>query len=115
MSSVLVFVETKDGKAKKASLEALSIGKKIATAAGVPLHAVAGGANAAGVAESAGKAGAEKLYVVADAQLDAYSYESYTAALKQVIDETKPQVVLIGGTSNGRDLAPRLAARLGVG
>lgn len=115
MSSVLVFVEIKEGKAKKASLEALSIGKKIAASAGVPLHAFAAGSGAAGVADAAGAAGAEKLYVVADATLDQYTYETYTAAMKQVIDESKPSVVLLGGTSNGRDLAPRLAARLGVG
>ena len=115
MSCVLVFCEVREGKVKKASLEALSIGKKIASAAGVPLYGFAGGASAAQAAEAAGKAGAEKLYVAADAQLDNYSYETYTAAAKQAASELAPLVVLLGGTSNGRDLAPRLAARLGVG
>jgi electron transfer flavoprotein alpha subunit len=44
-----------------------------------------------------------------------YSTEIYTAALKQACDEVKPSVLLFGGTSNGRDLAPRIAARLDVG
>src|SRR5207245_7112953 len=49
------------------------------------------------------------------AALGAYLTEPYTAALKQVIDQVKPSIVLVPGTSNGRDLAPRVAARLNVG
>lgn len=115
MSCVLVFCELKEGKVKKASLETLSIGKKIAGAAGVPLYAFAAGSAATQAAEAAGRCGAEKLYVVADARLDNYGYEAFTAALEQAANEINPVVILFGGTSNGRDLAPRLAARLDVG
>jgi electron transfer flavoprotein alpha subunit len=115
MSSVLVFCEVKDGKPKKASLEALSIGKKIAAAAGLPLQAVAFGSGVSAAAGAVGGVGATKLLAVTAADLDQYNGEQYTAALSQVIRESKPAVVLFGGTSNGRDLAPRIAARLGVG
>src|SRR5207248_2152606 len=71
------------------------------------------GADAA--AEEAGKFGAKTLYAVADGQLDVYTTEPYAAALKQVIDQAQPSVVLFGGTSNGRDLAPRIAARVNAG
>jgi electron transfer flavoprotein alpha subunit len=113
--SVLVFCEIKDGKLKKTAAESLSAGKKVADAAGVPLIAFAGGSGAAGLAEAVGRYGAEKLYVATDAQLDDYSYEPYAAAMKQLCDQAEPVVILMGGTANGRDLAPRLAARLGVG
>jgi electron transfer flavoprotein alpha subunit len=109
MSGVLVFTEIKDGKLKKASREALSIGRKLAEAAGGDLIAFA---NDGAVAEDAGRYGVKKLYVFAAAD---YSTEPYTAALAQVVSEAQPSVVLFAGSSNGRDLAPRLAARLNAG
>lgn len=115
MAGVLVFCETKDGKLKKVSREALSIGSKLAAKTGGEVTAFAAGSNAAAVAAEAGSYGAKKLYAAASEALDAYTTEQYAAALKHVIDESKPSVVLFGATSNGRDLAPRIAARLGVG
>lgn len=109
MPGVLVFTEIKEGKLKKASREALSIGRKLAEAAGGDLIAFA---NDAAVAEDAGRYGAKKLYVFASAD---YATEPYTAALAQVVSEAHPSVVLFAGSSNGRDLAPRLAARLNAG
>jgi len=109
MPGVLVFTEIKDGKLKKASREALSIGRKLAEAAGGDLVAFC--SEAAGAAD-AGRYGAKKVYV---AELGHYSTEPYTAALAQVVSEVQPAIVLFAGTSDGRDLAPRLAARLGVG
>ncbi|HYC62619.1 MAG TPA: electron transfer flavoprotein subunit alpha/FixB family protein [Thermoanaerobaculia bacterium] len=108
MPGVLVFTEIKDGKLKKASREALSIGRKLAEAAGGELMAFA---NDAAVAGDAGRYGAKKLYVISGD----YATEPYTAALAQVVSEAQPSVVLFAGTSNGRDVAPRLAARLNVG
>src|SRR5205085_6633603 len=61
------------------------------------------------------KLGAKTLYAVADAQLDVYTTEPYAATLKQAIDQMQPTVVLFGGTSNGRDVAPRIAARVNAG
>jgi electron transfer flavoprotein alpha subunit len=109
MPGVLVFTEIKDGKLKKASREALSIGRKLAEAAGGDL--VAFGSDAA-VAEEAGRYGAKKLYVTGAGD---YATEPYTAALAQVVSDVQPSVVLFAGMSNGRDLAPRLAARLNAG
>src|SRR5262252_8517061 len=105
MAGVLVFCETKDGKLKKVSREALTIARKLG-------GDVVGFASDAAVAEEAGRFGAKTLYV---ADIGPYTTEAYTAALKQVCDDVKPDVVLLGGTSNGRDLAPRLAARLDAG
>jgi electron transfer flavoprotein alpha subunit len=109
MPGVLVFTEVQNGKLRKTSRETLSIGRKLAAAAGGDLIAMAGDRAAA---DDAGRHGAKKLYVAA---LGAYLTDPYTAALKQVIDQVKPSIVLLPGTSNGRDLAPRVAARLNVG
>ena len=107
--TVLVFTEIKDGKLKKASREALTIGRKLAESAGGDL--VAFGADAAAAAE-AGRYGAKKLYV---ASLGPYTTEAWTAALTQIVKDVQPSILLFAGTSNGRDLAPRVAARLNVG
>jgi electron transfer flavoprotein alpha subunit len=109
MPGVLVFTEIKDGKLKKASREALSIGRKLAEAAGGDLVAFASDAAAA---EEAGRYGAKKVYVAA---VPAYTTEAYTAAVVQVVKDVQPAVLLFAGTSNGRDLAPRVAARVNAG
>jgi len=109
MAGVLVFCESQDGRLKKVSREALTIGRKLAEAAGGDLVAFS---NDGAVAEDAGRFGAKKVFV---ADAGPYVTEPYTAAMKQVVDEVQPSIVLLGGTSNGRDLAPRLAARLNAG
>ncbi len=109
MAGVLVFTELKDGKLKKASREVLTIGRKLAEAAGGELVAFA---TDAAVAEEAGRYGAKTVYVAAVGE---YSTEPYTAALVQVVKDVQPSVLLFAGTANGRDLAPRVAARLNVG
>jgi len=109
MPAVLVFCEIQDNKLKKASREALTIGRKLAEATSVDLVAFA---TDRAVAGDAGRYGAKKLYV---ANTGDYNTETYTAAMKAAIDQASASVVLFGGTSNGRDLAPRMAARLNTG
>ena len=114
MPGVLVFTEIQSsssnaGKLKKASREALSIGRQLAEAMGGDLVAFASDAAAA---DEAGRYGAKKVHVAA---LSAYTTEAWTAAVTQVVNDVQPSVVLFGGTSNGRDLAPRVAARVNAG
>ena len=109
MPGVLVFCEVQDGKLKKASREALSIGRKLAEAAGGDLTAFASDKSAA---DDAGRYGATKLFV---GGAGGYNTETSTAAMQAAIAQASPSIVLFGGTSNGRDLAPRLAARLDAG
>ena len=113
MPGVLVVCEIKDGKLKKTSREALTIGRKLAEKTGGDLVAFAGGAAAKSVAAEAGKFGAKQLHAAAG--LDVYLPETFAPVLKQLIDQLKPSVILFPGTSNGRDLAPRIAARLNAG
>ena len=106
MAGVLVFCEIKDGKLKKASREALSVARKLGAGD------VAAFATDRGVAEDAGRYGAKKIFA---APIGPYVTELYASALEQAIKQMQPAVVLFGGTSNGRDLAPRIAARLNAG
>lgn len=115
MGDVLVFCEVKDGKLRKPSREALSIARKLAGQAGGSVLAFAAGSGAKSAVGDVGKFGAKKLLIAGDASLDSYMTESYAGALAKAVEQAKPTIVLLAGTSNGKDLAPRLAARLNVG
>ncbi len=93
MPGVLVFCEVQDGKLKKASREALSIGRKLAEAEGGDLTAFASDKSAA---DDAGRYGAKKLFV---ADAGGYNTETYTAAMQAAIALASPSIVLFGGTS----------------
>lgn len=112
MPAVLVFCEIKDGKLKKASREALTIARQLGAG---DVVAFAAGAAAASVASECGRYGAAKVLTATGNALDAYTTDHYTAAMQQAVQQSGAEVVLFGGTSNGRDLAPRVAARLAVG
>lgn len=113
MPAVLVFCEVKEGKLKKTSKEALAAAASL-TGAG-EVVAVAAGSNARSIAADAGRSGAKKLLVAEDASLDQYTTEALTAVMRSAVEASGAVVVIFPGTSNGRDLAPRLAARLGAG
>ncbi|HSJ55974.1 MAG TPA: electron transfer flavoprotein subunit alpha/FixB family protein [Anaerolineae bacterium] len=114
-NNVLVFAEQRDGNLKKVAFEMLGTGKKLATALGGSVEAVLLGSGVDGQAGMLTQYGAEKVYVADDAALQPYSSEAYTATLADLILKTEPAVVLLGATAMGKDLAPRLAAKLGVG
>ena len=115
MPGVLVFCELKDGRLKKVSKEALSVGRKLAEKTGGDLVAFVAGSNSGAAAAEVGKFGAKKIFSAGDAALDTYTTESYTGLLAQAVKDASPSVVLLGGSANGRDLAPRLAARINAG
>ena len=68
-----------------------------------------------GLPDTLAQYGATKVYVADDPALEAYSSEGYTNALDALIGKVEPAIILLGATAMGKDLAPRLAARLGVG
>ncbi len=115
MPGVVVFCEITDGKLKKASREALSIGRLLAQQSGGDLVAVTAGSDAASASGDSGRFGAKKLYAATAGELDSYNTQHYASVLERVAREVKPAVILLGGTANGRDLAPRIAARLSAG
>lgn len=112
---IWVFVEQSNGKIRKISFELLSQGRKIADQTGEPLVAVIAGEGIANRAKQAAEYGADQVYLLDSPQLAQYTTGSYTSALTKLIQEKEPQAFLLGHTAVGKDLAPRLAQRLGVG
>lgn len=109
---VLVLCETKDGKLASISAELLGGGKKLAADLGQELAAVLVGSGVADLAQEAIACGADKVYVVDDPLLQDYQTDSYLPVMEKVVSQAAPQVIIMGQTSIGRDLAPRLAFRL---
>ncbi len=115
MSNVLVFIEQRDGKIRKASFEALTLGREVAAKTGGALGAVVAGSGIASLAPELAAYGAAKVFVADKPELALYSCEGYTAALDAAVAAFAPGIVLVPATSMGKDVAPRLAARRKVG
>ena len=115
MSIILCLAEQKDGKLRRASLETVSEAKRLAgpLAAGVAVVVIGPGGSAQ--ADELASYGADQVHVFEDAAFGAYATEAHARALAQVITETKPSVVLAPLTAMGKDLAPRVAAKVGAG
>ncbi len=112
---VLVVAETVNGALAPISAELLGCGRKLADKLGEPLSAAVLGAGIAAPARDAVALGADTVYAVDDAALANYQTESFLEVLDLLAKETSPRVLLLGHTPIGRDLAPRLAFRLGTG
>ncbi len=110
----LVYIEIREGKVKKSSLEALSEAKRLADEMNVEVAAAIVGHNVEALAPEVFRFGASKVFVLENTLLSHYSPSGYAFALKSLIDELNPAVVLFAATAMGKDLAPRLAAALGV-
>ena len=114
MSNVLVFIEQRDGKIRKSSLEALTLGRTLAGKTGGALAAAVAGSGISGLAAELAAYGAAKVFVADRPELQLFSTEGYTAALDAAATAFKPSIVLVSATAMGRDVAPRFAARRGV-
>ena len=112
---IWIFIEHHDGLIRKVSLELLRQAKIIAEASGDPVTAVVLGKNISSVAETAGTYGADKVIIVDDEKLGDYTTGAYTSVLNKLARDEEPLAILLGNTAIGKDLAPRLAHRLGVG
>ena len=112
---VWVVAESEGGRLKSVSLELLGEGGRLARVLGEELSAVLIGHNVAEMIKQLGTHGAEMVYLVEHELLKHYTTDAYTDTLASLIARYKPSIVLFGATVNGRDLAPRVAARLKVG
>ena len=104
----LVFVEQRDGKIRKASLEALSLARQLA---GEPVAAVLAGHGVTPLAASLGPYGAVRVHVADREDLALYSNKGYVGALDAAVAKENPDAVLVAATAMGKDVAPRFAAR----
>jgi len=113
--NVWVFVEVFEGKAKNVGLEIIGPGKKIAAATGDKVVAVFIGNDNDDAIKAAVSYGADQVITVGGDGFAEYSLEAYAFALEQLAGKYNPSAILFGATSNGRELAPYLAARLKTG
>jgi len=112
---ILTFAEARDGRLRRASLEAVSEARRLAGPLGASVETVVVGPGSEALAGELSAHGADRVRVFDDQALAAYATESYARALAQAIADTKPSVVLVPFTAMGKDLAPRVAARVGAG
>src|SRR5436190_10476539 len=112
MSEVLVLVDHVDGKVRKPTYELLTIAKRLGEPAAV---FIGGGDKADGVVDAVKKYGAEKVYVVDDAEIKGYLVAPKAEVLQQIAEKADPAAVLIPSNSEGKEIAGRLAIKLESG
>ncbi|RVU54607.1 electron transfer flavoprotein subunit alpha/FixB family protein [Anaerosphaera multitolerans] len=112
---VFVFIEQRDNVLQKVGIELLGKARELADDLGQNVVAMLLGENIKGQAEVLIKHGADKVIYVEDPILKEYVTEPYAKAINEIIKENDPEIVIYGATSIGRDLAPRLAARIHTG
>lgn len=112
---VFIFAQQVDNKLSNIAKELLGKGRDLADTLGTELTAVLVGYEVAGLADSLAEYGADKVILVDDPELKEYRTEPYTHAVSSVIEKYKPDIFLIGATAIGRDLGPRVCARIHTG
>ncbi|SMO35764.1 electron transfer flavoprotein subunit alpha/FixB family protein [Melghirimyces algeriensis] len=110
---VLVLADVRDGELRNVTLESLAAATKVAE--GGVVTATVFGSNAKDLVEKLSHHGADQVVLVTDPALDQYTTDAYFQAFKQVIEKVEPDVIFTGHTAVGRDVSPRIAARLGLG
>jgi electron transfer flavoprotein alpha subunit len=115
MATILTFAEQREGKLRRSSLEVVSEARRLAGPLASTVIAVVVGPGAEANADELAAYGADRVLVFGDASLGAYATEAYARALAQAIAGAKPAVVLLPFTAMGKDLAPRVAAKVGAG
>ncbi len=110
----LVVIETRDGKIKKSSLETLSEARRIADALGKDVAAAVVGPGLDALAPEIAAYGASSVHLLENPLLARYSAQGYAGALSLLAKELAPEVIFFSASAMGKDLSPRLAARLGV-
>lgn len=112
---VWVFVEQTEGEAAKVSWELLGKGRELADTLGVQLSAVVLGENVENLCSEAFQYGADQAYLIDAPVFHHYRTESYLKALCQLVEKYKPEVILMGATGLGRDLAGAVATEVKTG
>ena len=112
---VMVFAEQRNGRVHHVSYELLGKAQELASQLGEPVYAVILGSGVGKGAEELLRRGADKVFVYDDPALRDFRDDPYTDLLAQCSREEKPSVFLIGATSVGRSLGPRVAAKLRTG
>ncbi len=112
---VYVFAQQVDNELSGIAFELLGKAKELAKDLNTDVTAILLGSGIKGLADQLAEYGADKVIVVDDPELKEYRTEPYAHAVSSVINEYKPEIVLVGATAIGRDLGPRVSARVATG
>jgi electron transfer flavoprotein alpha subunit len=112
---IWTIMEMRDGEIRPPTLEALAQCRRIGDATGGRVALVVAGKGAEEAARKAAAYGADVVYLIEHDELARYRTEPFAKVIADLAAEKKPDVILLAATSQGKDLAPRLAARLGTG
>ncbi|RKI83597.1 electron transfer flavoprotein subunit alpha/FixB family protein [bacterium 0.1xD8-71] len=112
---VYVFAQQVDNEISSIAFELLGKAKDLAKDLSTDVTAVLIGSGIKGLADQLAEYGADKVIVVDDPELKDYRTEPYAHALASVINQYKPEIMLVGATAIGRDLGPRVSARVATG
>ena len=115
MKSVFVYCEVEDQKVADISKELLSAGKRLAQKLGCPMEAMVFGTDLKDISSQIAPYGVDKIHVADDERLEPYRTLPHAAIATEILKKEDPQIILLGATSIGRDLAPRLASVLNCG
>ena len=112
---VYIYAQQVDNEISSIAYELLGKGKELAADLGTDVTAVLLGKDVKGLCDKLAEYGADKVIVVDDPELETYRTEPYAHALASVINEYKPEIMLVGATAIGRDLGPTVSARVATG
>jgi len=112
---VMTIAEQREGEVRKISYEIVSEARRLADALGQSVTALLLGSNIKEKAASLGHYGADKVLVADDPRLGTYTTDAYTEVIAELVKANDPAILLLGASVQGKDLAARLSARLGVG
>ena len=114
MANTFAYAETRGGDLRRVALEAMTAARQLAEASGEVHALIVGAPGVAAKAEQLGRFGADVVTVVEDPALDKYSPEVVAATAAQLIGAGDFRVAVFSASAQGKDLAPRVAAKLGV-
>ena len=112
---VFIYAQQVDNEISSIAFELIGKAKELAADLGTDVTAVLLGHNVGNLVDSLAEYGADKVIVVDDPELETYRTEPYAHALASVINEYKPEIMLVGATAIGRDLGPTVSARVKTG
>jgi electron transfer flavoprotein alpha subunit len=116
VQNILVFIEQSDGKVADVSLELICEGRRLSEKLGCEVEGfLAGDQIQADELAKLGHYGCQRVFLAEDPRLAHFTSIPYSEVACQVITQHKPRIVLFGATTNGRDIAPRVASKLGCG
>ncbi|WP_010415880.1 electron transfer flavoprotein subunit alpha/FixB family protein [Anaerophaga thermohalophila] len=115
MDNIFVICEIEDGKVADVSLELLTKGRSLANQLNCRLEAIALGHNLKGIEEQIFPYGADVVHIGDDKRLEPYTTLPFTSVVVELFKKEKPQIALLGATTMGRDLGPRVSSALQSG